>query len=158
MKTRIWLLCVVLAAFAVPSFAQYDRQLLRDVNEDDGGGGGWYGASSYEQGQYMDNPCTGIQDWVWVNYSAQAAAAQQAAGVDDYFVDESTTVGGMYSASGSTQSDVGYAGSFSIRSYHKVNTGDDFHVVTVVTVYPASKSSSVTVETACGNGMPDSIQ
>ncbi|HYC88188.1 MAG TPA: hypothetical protein VEO54_03180 [Thermoanaerobaculia bacterium] len=156
MKTRIWLLCVVLAAFAVPSFAQFsDRQILREVDENDGGGG-WSGSSSYEQGQYMDNPCTAIQDWVWVNYSAYATAAQQAAGANDYLVDENTNVGGMYAASGSTQADVGYGGSFSIRSYHKVNTSDAFHVVTVVTVYPASKSSSVTVETACGNGMPDS--
>ena len=160
MKMRIWLLCVVLAAFAVPSFAQYsDRQILRDVDENDGGGGGWYAPASYQQGQYMDNPCTGIQDWVWVDYSAQAAAEQQAEGASDYLVEENTTVGGgMYAASGSGQADVGYGSSFSIRSYHKVNTPDDFHVVTVVTVYPAMKTSKVTVETACGNGMPDSLQ
>ena len=140
MKARIWVLCIVLAAFAVPSFAKIDV---------------WYDSSSYEQGQYMDNPCTSWQDWVWVNYSAYAETAQKTFGVDRYLVNESTTMGGMYAASGSAQADVGYANAFTIRNYHKVNTGDDFHVVTVVTVYPGS-GSSVAVETACGNGMPDS--
>ena len=141
MKARIWVLCIVLAAFAVPSFAKIDV---------------WYDSSSYEQGQYMDNPCTAIQDWVWVNYSAYAQTAQKAAGTNDYLVDESTTMGGMYKASGSSQSDIGYANAFTTRYYHKVDTADNFHVVTVITVDPVSKYTSLAVETACGNGMPDS--
>jgi hypothetical protein len=152
MKIRIGLLLVVTALFAVPSFAQ--RYYLDDqINPNDGA---WSDSASYEQGQYMDNPCTSIQDWVWVNYSAYAQAAQKAAGTDDYLVDESTTMGGMYKASGSSQSDVGYARAFTTRYYHKVDTPDAFHVVTVITVDPTSKYTTLAVETACGNGMPDS--
>jgi hypothetical protein len=156
MKTRIWLLCVVLAAFAVPSFAQYtSRQLLRDTEETDGGGG-WSGTTTYRQGQYLDNPCTSWYDAVLVDYSAYLEGQQKATGFDRYIFDESTTMGGMYSANGSAQADVTYASPVAIRNYYKVNTADDFHVVTVINFDPASQYTSLTVETACGNGSPDS--
>ena len=156
MKTRTWLLCVVLAAFAVPSFAQYTgRQLLRDTEETDGGGG-WYGTTTYRQGRYMENPCTAVQDLVWVDYSAFLQGEQKTAGFDRYFFDESTTMGGMYAASGNKQADVTYASPLAIRNYYKVNTPDNFHVVTVINFDPASQYTSMTVETACGDGTPDS--
>lgn len=156
MKTRIWMLCAVLAVFAVPTFAQMSNyQMLREVDTEDGGGG-WTGTSTFRQGRYLDNPCTAVQDLVWVDYSAYVEGAQKAAGIDRYLFDESTTVGGLYAASGSAQSDVGYAAPFSVRNYYKVNTSDMFHVVTVVNFDPASQYTSLTVETACGDGSPDS--
>lgn len=151
MKTRIWLLCAVMTAFAVPSFAQ--RYVMEDaitVEE------GWTETASYEEGQYLDNPCTSVVDYVWVNYSAYVESAQKEAGLDRYTLFDSTTMGGTYSASGTAQADVGYPASFSVRNYYKVNTPDNFHVVTVLTLDPASHYTSVAVETACGNGMPDS--
>jgi hypothetical protein len=157
MNNRIWILLLIVAACAVPVFGQVQQQI--EVPPDDGGsggGGGWYFSSSYEQGQYMDNPCTAVQDWVWVNYSAYVESAQKEAGLNRYLVNDSTSVGGMYAASGTAQADVGYSAPFSIRNYYKVNTGDDFHVVTVATLDPSSQYTSVTVETACGNGLPDS--
>ena len=155
MKIRIWVLFVVMAVFAVPSFAQ--RYYYEDViNPDDGGG--WSGEVSYAQGQYMDNPCTAVQDWVWVSYTADVAGFQEVANVDQYLFEENTTMAGSYSTSGSSVSDVAYAPPFTLRKYHKVNTYDNFHVVTVINFYPSSKTTSVAVETACGNGMPDSAQ
>ena len=47
---------------------------------------------------------------------------------------------------------------FTLRKYHKVNTADAFHVVTVIDYDPASNQAYVSTETACGNGMPDSAQ
>ena len=47
---------------------------------------------------------------------------------------------------------------FTLRQYHKVNTYDNFHVVTVINFDPAARYTGVTVETACGNGLPDSAQ
>jgi len=156
MKIRIWILFVMMSAFAVPSFAQFYE--MEEISTDDGGGGGWSGEISYAQGQYMENPCTAIQDWVWVSYAADVAGAQEEAGVDRYLFVEDTTMGGSYSASGSSVSNVGYGTPFTLRKYHKVNTYDNFHVVTVINFYPASQYTSVEVETACGNGMPDSAQ
>lgn len=155
MKIRISFLLVAMTVFALPTFAQryYDHQIIQP---DDGG---WSGESSYSQGQYLDNPCTSVVDYVWVNYAAYVAGAQAEVNSDRYLFDESTTVGGgMYSASGSSQSDVAYGASLALRQYHKVNTSDNFHVVTVINFDPGSKSTWVTVETACGNGMPDSMQ
>lgn len=158
MQTRIWLLCAVLAAFAVPAFGQiYDQQLLREVDEADGGGG-WSGTSTYSEGQYLDNPCTAVYDSVWVDYSAYVQGEQMLAGFDRYLFDESTTVGGMYSASGTAQADVTYPSPLSIRNYYKVNTADNFHVVTVINFDPASQYTSMTVETACGDGSPSSTE
>jgi hypothetical protein len=157
MNTRIWLLCAVLAAFAVPSYAQfYDREVLREVDENDGGGGGWTGTATYQQGRYLENPCTAVQDFVWVDYSAYLEGQQKMAGFDRYIFDESTTMGGMYSANGSAQADVTYGSPVAIRNYYKVNTADNFHVVTVINFDPASQYTSLTVETACGDGSPDS--
>jgi hypothetical protein len=153
---RIILLFIAVAAFAVPMVAQSEYQLMRPIEDVDSGG--WEGDTSYSQGQYLQNPCTAVDDWVWVNYAAYVAGAQKDAGVDRYLFDESTTVGGGYAASGASQADVAYGASLALRQYHKVNTPDNFHVVTVVNFDPGSKSTWVTVETACGNGMPDSLE
>lgn len=152
MKLRLSLLCMMLGLFALPTFAQ--RYYMDDTIQPDTG---WAESASYNQGQYLDNPCTAAVDYVWVNYSAYVESAQKEAGVDRYTLLDSTTVGGgMYSASGTKEADIGYPGAFSIRNYYKVNTSDNFHVVTVVNLDPASRYTGVTVETACGNGMPDS--
>ena len=151
MKTRISILLIAMTLFAVPSFAQrfyYDEPVTDE--------GSWSGDTSYSKGQYLQNPCTAVDDWVWVDYAAYVAGAQAEAGVDRYLFEESTTVGGAYAASGISQADVAYKSSLALRQYHKVNTPDNFHFVTVVNFDPSSKSTWVTVETACGNGMPDS--
>jgi hypothetical protein len=154
MKIRILILLVAVAVFAIPSYAQF--QDLRPIEVDEGGG--WSGETSYSNGEYLDNPCTAVQDWVWVDYSAYVQGEQEAAGVDRYFFNESTTMGGMYAASGASKADIGYGASFATRKYHKVNTPDNFHVVTVINFDPAYQYTWVTMETACGNGMPDSAQ
>ena len=154
MKIRISVLLVAVALFAIPSYAQY--QELRPIEVD--GGGGWYGESSYSNGQSLDNPCTAAYDPLYVDYSAYVQGAQLEAGIDRYLFNESTTVGGGYSASGASESDVGYSAAFAVRKYHKVNTLDNFHVVTVINFDPGSQYTWVSVETACGNGMPDSAQ
>ena len=158
MKNRLWMLLAVMAVFAVPSFAQFSPyQEFREISPDEGGT--WAGASDYQQGQYLDNPCTAVQDWVWVNYSAYVQGEQTAAGVDQYMFTENTTMAGSYAASGTTQSsDVGYSTPFSLRQYHKVNTPDNFHVVTVINFDPAAYYTYLTVETACGDGTPGSAQ
>ena len=158
MKTRILLLLVAVAMLAIPSYAQLQqRQLLQDTNETEGGG--WYGTSSYDKGQYLDNPCTPYYDQVYVNYSAFVEGLQFEEGTNRYLLSESTTMGGgMYAASGSGEADVDYTRPVAVRQYHKVNTADAFHVVTVINFDPMAKSTWVSVETACGNGMPDSAQ
>ncbi len=153
MKLRLWILLVIVTVCAIPAFGQF--QQIREIGAEDGGGG-WSGSSTYNNGQYMDNPCTAVQDWVWVNYQAYVDGAQFEEGVDRYLFDESTTVAGAYSATGSSSSDVAYSQQVSLRKYHKVNTADNFHVVTVITFNPATKTPVVTVETACGDGSPDS--
>jgi hypothetical protein len=155
MKLRLWLLLVVVALFAVPSFAQLQYQQLRSIDSDPDTGG-WSGVSSSRTGMYLDNPCTAVQDLVYVDYSAYVEGLQTEQGGDRFVFDESTTVSGSYSASGTSQSDVGYLPPYSLRKYYKVNTYDDFHVVTVINFDPSYKTTNVTVETACGNGMPDS--
>lgn len=153
MNIRIPLLLAVVTAMAVPSYAQkivMDHRLVGDEP--------YYAESSYSNGEYLDNPCTAVQDWVWVNYSAYVISAQEEAGRDDYRFNESTNVDGTYAASGASESNVGYSAQFAVRKYHKVNTPDDFHVVTIINFDPAARSTWITVETACGNGMPDSAQ
>jgi hypothetical protein len=155
MKIRILILIAAAAVLAVPTYAQLSQyQELRPIDSESGA---WSDSTSYSQGQYMDNPCTAAQDYVWVNYSAYVEAAEAAASVDRYLFNEDTTLGGgTYTASGSSSADVAYTASFSLRQYHKVNTYDDFHVVTVINFDPGSRYTWVDVETACGNGMPDS--
>jgi hypothetical protein len=154
MKLRLTLLFVAVALFALPSFAQ--RYFVeREINTDDTG---WSGGTSVSTGQYLDNPCTAVQDFVYVNYSAYADGYQESANSDRFIFDESTTMSGSYAASGTSQSDVGYLQSYSVRKYYKVNTYDDFHVVTVINFDPVYKTTTLTLETACGNGMPDSSQ
>ena len=161
MKTRNWMLLIALIVIAVPTFAQYE--VMRDVAYDDGGGGGgevW--ADSYAAGTYLDNPCTAVHDWVYVNYGVdlQQEAFTTKRGTERYIVAENMTMGGTYKASGSSEADVDYmVQPFTVRQYHKVqSTYDNFHVVTVIDYDPASRQSYVTLETACGNGMPDSAQ
>ena len=154
MKIRMLLLLIAVALFATPCFAQFMNE--REITADDGSGG-WSGSTSYSNGQYLDNPCTAVQDFVWVDFAAYVDGLQPEADVDRYQLAERTTMSGtIYSASGSSQSDVAYSPAFAVRKYHKVNTYDDFHVVTVLNFNPAYKTMTVTVETACGNGMPDS--
>jgi hypothetical protein len=156
MKTRMWILFALVALCAIPAFAQYQPRLIMDQPVEDGG---WADSTSYSQGQYMDNPCTAAQDYVWVNYSAYVEAAEAEAGLDRYLFNEDTTLGGgTYTAAGSSSADVAYTASFSLRQYHKVNTYDNFHVVTVINFDPGSRYTWVDVETACGNGMPDSTE
>ena len=155
MKTRILLVLAAVAWFAVPSFAQkvYDMRPVGD--------GSWTDTASYEAGEYMDNPCTAVVDWVWVSYTADVYLQgwKTSTGAEPVRFDESTTVGGgTYAAAGTSRSEVAAQQPYSLRKYHKVNTPDNFHVVTVITFDPASRDTTITRETACGNGMPDSIE
>jgi hypothetical protein len=154
MNTRITILLIVMAAFAVPSFGQrYYEEAIIEPN--DGGG------ASYDLGTYLDNPCTAVYDWVFVDYNVylEQDAVQLGAGSNRYLFDESTSMGGAYAATGASRSDVTYMTQpFTLRKYHKVNTNDAFHVVTVIDYDPASQQTYVSIETACGNGMPDSAQ
>jgi len=163
MKNKIGMLLVLVAVCAVASFGQArpgsGRMTTNQICLDcDPQGGGWYGDSSYQEGQYMDNPCTAIQDWVWVNYSTYASGLQTEAGIDRYQLSENTSMSGTYAASGAASADVAYSQMFSQRMYHKVNTPDDFHVVTVITFNPGTKAMTLSLETACGNCLPDSAQ
>lgn len=167
MKNKIAMFLIV-AACSVTAFGQLSAPARPDdaftpakqmcIDCDVSGGGGWSGGSSYQDGKYMDNPCTAVQDLVWINYSAYANGVQPEANVNRYQFNESTTVSGMYATSGSGQSDVAYASPYTVRYYHKVNTSDMFHVVTVVSFDPASRYTGVTYETACGDGTPGSAQ
>jgi hypothetical protein len=159
MKTRILFLMIAMMVFAVPSFAQY--YYSEPIIEDGGGGGAWSGAYDYGTGVYLDNPCTMIQDWVYVSYDVDLQQiGEKMAGSDRYKLTETTSMAGSYSASGTSNADVTYTGkAFSTREYHKVtSTYDAFHVVTVINVDPATQETTVDIETACGNGMPDSAQ
>jgi hypothetical protein len=146
MNIRTLFLCVVLAALAVPSFAQKSLRMIEEPAETAG--------STYDLDNYLDNPCTASYDRVWVDYSVYLEQAYADAN-DRVIFDEMTSVDGTYKAAGQTRSDVAYAAPFTLRKYHKVNTADDFHVVTVIDFYPSTKATYVSIETACGNGMPD---
>lgn len=159
MKIRTLMLVAAVALFAVPAFAQR-YEMMQEVQEVDTMDG-WSGGGSYDLTTYMDNPCTAWQDYVAVDYNVYLyQEGWDAAGsADRYLFDENTYMGGAYTATGASQSDVAYkAVPFTLRKYHKVNTGDQFHVVTVINFDPATRESTVTIETACGNGMPDSAQ
>ena len=168
MKITIAITIAAVALFALPAFAQSDgcgdpfNVEVPICGENGGGGaGGWSDSTSYSDGQYLDNPCTATVDWVWVNYSASVALNgwQTDSGQEPVFFDESTTLGGgTYAAAGTSQSEVAAEQAYSLRKYHKVNTPDDFHVVTVIDFDPATRYTTITRETACGNGLPESAQ
>ena len=146
MNIRTLILGVVLAALAVPSLAQERMRMIEDP-VDTGG--------TYDLDNYLDNPCTAAYDRVWVDYSVYLEQAY--ADTNDRFIfDEMTSMNGTYKAAGQTKSDVAYTAPFTLRKYHKVNTTDNFHVVTVIDFYPSTGATYVSIETACGNGMPDS--
>jgi hypothetical protein len=155
MKTRILILLTAVAILAVPSFAATITP--REINDADTGA--YSGSYDYGTGAYLDNPCTAVQDWYYVNYSVylEQVGIKMAAS-DRYKLAETMSMAGSYSASGTSNADVTYTGkAFSTRQYHKVtSTYDNFHVVTVITVDPATQNTTLTLETACGNGMPDS--
>jgi hypothetical protein len=158
MKIRL-LILLVTALLAVPSFAQ--ARFYLDEPIQDGGGGAWSGSYDYGTGAYLDNPCTAVQDWVYVNYSVfLEQEGINMAGSDRYKLAETMSMSGSYSASGTSNADVTYTGRpFSTRQYHKVtSTYDNFHVVTVIDVDPVTQQTTMSIETACGNGMPDSPQ
>lgn len=165
MKNKIWMFLTIIAVCAVPAFAETGPQRdddaassLRCLDCEPYDSGGWAGDTSYQEGQYMDNPCTAVQDMVWVNYATYASGLQTQAGVDRYQLSENTSMSGTYATSGSSSADVAYTQTFSQRMYHKVNTPDNFHVVTVITFDPSVKSMTLSLETACGNGLPDSTE
>ncbi|HEX6100037.1 MAG TPA: hypothetical protein VF432_27240 [Thermoanaerobaculia bacterium] len=158
MTLRTWILLTVVAVFALPAFAQryYQDEVITGET-----GGGWSGEISYATGQYLDNPCTAVVDWVWVSYGVDLYQEGQALATGNQRVlfDEQTSMSGAYSTAGASQSDVEYMPQpYTLRKYHKVNTYDNFHVVTVIDFDPATRQSTVSLETACGNGMPDSSQ
>lgn len=161
MTLRTWILFAIVAVFALPALAQ--REIMQDeISPSDGtSDGDWGGSISWGTGQYLDNPCTAVQDWNWVSYGVdlyQEGWDMLGSGQRVLF-DEQTALSGAYSAGGASQSDVEYMMQpFTLRKYHKVNTYDNFHVVTVINFDPATKQSTISVETACGNGMPDSPQ
>lgn len=156
MKIRSFISFLAVAVLAVPSFAAVPRL---------GGGSDttevWSEVDSYDLGTYMDNPCTAVLDSVWVNYTVDLTKkGQTTSSGQRVLFDERTTMSGTsYAASGSTIADVAYQEKpFTIRQYHKVNTVDDFHVVTVIDFDPAKRRTTVSVERACGNGRPDSAE
>ncbi|MEA2462442.1 MAG: hypothetical protein QOJ98_189 [Acidobacteriota bacterium] len=158
MKTRILILFIAMAAFAIPSFAQ--RYYLDEPIGGDAPGA-YSGDYNYGVGAYLDNPCTAVQDWVYVNYSVYLEQeGVKVSGADRYLLAETMSLAGSYSAAGTSTADVTYTGmAFTTRQYHKVtSTYDNFHVVTVINVDPATQQTTVSLETACGNGLPDSPQ
>lgn len=147
MKLRTWMLAIVVAVMSVPAFAQryYEMEMITPETD----------AGTYDLDTYMDNPCTATWDRVYVDYNVYLEQAYADAN-DRFIFDEQTSMAGTYRAAGSTQSDVAHTQPFTLRKYHKVNTSDNFHVVTVIDFYPSTRETYVSVETACGNGMPDS--
>ena len=161
MKIRISLLFIALAVFAIPTFAQSNYEQLRQIEyEDGGGGGGWSDSVSHQNGGYFDNPCTATVDWAWYAYDvAVYQEGKEALSNLDLLFDEQTSISGSYSVAGSSQSDVNYKQQpLEIRKYRPANWYDKFHLVTVIRFDPATRTTSVTMETACGNGMPDSVE
>ena len=157
MKIRILILLTAVAVLAVPSFA--GTYTPREINDTDTGA--YSGSYDYGTTVPLDNPCTAVQDLYYVNYSVMLEQeGVQVSGTDRYKLAETMSLAGSYSASGTSTADVTYTGkAFTTRQYHKVtSTNDDFHVVTVITVDPATQQTTLSLETACGNGMPDSPQ
>ena len=148
MNRKMMMLFLALTVLAVPAFAATitPREPVTAVDTAE---------STHDLGRYMDNPCTAAIDSVWVNYSVYLYQEFYDAN-GRYIFDEDTAVGGSYAASGASKTDVAYQSPLQIRKYHKVNTKDNFHVVTVIEFNPTTRYTKVVVETACGNGMPDS--
>ncbi|HEX6100036.1 MAG TPA: hypothetical protein VF432_27235 [Thermoanaerobaculia bacterium] len=147
MNRKMMMLFLALAVLAVPALAATITP--REISTVE------TAESTHDLGRYLDNPCTAVIDRIWVNYSVYL----QQEFYDDngrYIFAEDTAMGGTYAASGTSKTDVAYQSPLQIRKYHKVNTNDNFHVVTVIEFNPATRYTSVVVETACGNGMPDS--
>ena len=160
MKIRISILLVVMAVFAIPSFAQHDHQLIQIDDGSGGGGGGWSDSYSYQNGAYFDNPCTATADWGWYTYnlSVQQEGKEETAKLDLLF-NEQTTIGGSYSVADTSQSDVTYSEQpLEIRQYRRANWYDNFHLVTVMRFDPATRQTTLSMEAVCSNGMPDSIE
>ncbi|HYK02222.1 MAG TPA: hypothetical protein VE974_10730 [Thermoanaerobaculia bacterium] len=156
MKTRILFVIVAAAFLAAPSFAAVivPREPVDQVEA-------YSGDYDYGTGAYLDNPCTAVQDWYYVNYDVYVSQfGSKLAGSDRYRINETTSMAGSYAASGTSSADITYTGkAFSTREYHKVtSTSDMFHVVTVINVDPATQQTTVTIETACGDGTPASKQ
>lgn len=156
MTIRSLVMFVAVAGVAVSSFAAVPRL---------GGGSDtievWSESESYDLGSYLDNPCTAVLDRVWVDYKVELTKNGKSTSSSHRVIfDERTSVSGVaYTASGATTTDVTYQEKpYTIRKYHKVKTADDFHVVTVIDFDPARRKTNVSVETACGNGLPDSAE
>ena len=157
MNKKLSILLVAVAFLAVPSFAAVIAP--REVSEP--ADGAYSGDYDYGTGVYLDNPCTAIQDWFYVSYDVYLnQLGTKLSGSDRYRLTETTSMAGSYAASGTSSADITYTGkAFSTREYHKVtSTTDMFHVVTVINVDPATQQTTLAIETACGNGMPDSKQ
>jgi hypothetical protein len=159
MKTRNWILFVALAVFAVPTFAQqYATQPYIEPDV-------YYGGEAYAVAMVMDNPCTAETDWIDVDYNVDIYQQlwQTSNGTNRVQLEENMAMDGRNQygyatyAYGWSKSDIAY-GSQPVedRKYHKVNTPDQFHVVTVIQVDPVTGEMKVSVETACGDGSPDS--
>lgn len=155
MKIKTWILLAALVLLAIPAMADDSQMLMQEeiaVTTDESWGG------SYEIGTYMENPCTAVEDWVLVDYNVFLEQGTFD-GVDRYIFDESASLSSSsYYANGTALSDVTYSTPYTLRTYHKVNTADDFHVVTLVDFYPSTRETYVSVETACGDGTPSSSQ
>lgn len=155
MKVGSFICLVAVAVLAVPSFAAVPRLGGTPDTTDV-----WSETDSYDLDTYMDNPCTAVFDSVWVDYTVDLTKKGQttSSGERVSFNERTIMSGTFYAASGATISDVTYSERFTIRKYHKVNTSDQFHVVTVIDFDPAKRRTTVSVEKACGDGLPDSAE
>jgi hypothetical protein len=162
MKIRISILLVVMAVFAVPSFAQYDdREIMYDDGgiDEGGGGGGWVDTYSYQNGSYFDNPCTTTADWAWYTYDLSLEQeGKEALSNLDLLFNEQTTIGGSYSVADTSQSDVTYKEPLEIRQYRRANWYDNFHLVTVMRFDPATRQTTLSMEAVCSDGTPNAIE
>lgn len=153
MNIKPAILFAALTLFAFPSFAQfYSEPTIMPIDE---------GGGSYTLGTYMENPCTATEDWVLVDYYVDLYQqyTQTASGTQRSVIDDSTSMGStQYAAYGTATNDVAYNVPFTVRNYYKVNTYDNFHVVTVIDFDPGTRETIVSVETACGDGTPGSAQ
>ena len=152
MNIKATILIAALALLALPAIADErfpePHVMIMPVEE------------SYSLGTYMDNPCTAYEDYVLVDYNVHLYHEEMQSGSSQrFYLDDTTNMGSsQYAAYGSVANDVAYSIPFTVRNYYKVNTYDNFHVVTVIDFDPSTRSTSVSVETACGDGTPGSAQ